>query len=280
MIIIDGKAIAKEIIKNLKKKIAQFKKPISLALISVGNNPASISFIKIKKMIAEEVGVNFKIYEIEKSISHEDLSKKVLAICSNNEHQGVVVQLPLPKYLKTQKILDILPKEKDPDLLSSLAFGNFTFSDSPDVLPPVLAAIKHILNKHHIRIKGKTVVIIGQGKLVGLPSIIWFIKQGATTFSLNKSSKDIKKITRQADILITGAGSAHLINSNSYIKKGAVIIDAGASELNGKVVGDVDFKKIENKAYLIAPVPGGVGPIAVAMLFKNLIELNSEFNTK
>lgn len=187
----------------------------------------------------------------------------------------MIIQLPLPKNIDTQDILDIIPPGKDVDVLSEKSLGNFYTGDKEDfsVLPPVVEAISHFLKEYSIKIEGKNIVLVGAGRLVGKPLAVWFAQKNVNLSVVNESTKNISDFTKKADILISGVGKANLIKGN-IIKKGAVIFDVGSSIKNGKTAGDVDFGSVSKKAGYITPVPGGVGPVTVACLLENLVRLN------
>jgi methylenetetrahydrofolate dehydrogenase (NADP+)/methenyltetrahydrofolate cyclohydrolase len=265
MIILDGKKLAEKILDKLKgetKKIPASPAggpPMKLAVILVGNDPASLNFIKQKQKAAEVLGINFKLFNFPNSITEKKLTDGLKKIVKDKSIYGVVVQLPLPKHLNEQRILDIIPQKKDVDALS---VDNFL------VEPPAASAIMEILNFYHIKVRGKKVIIVGKGKLVGKPLAIMMKKQGANLFVCDRKTKNLASKILKADILVSATGQPHLIKEN-MVKKGVVVIDAGFH----KCKGDVDFEKVKRKAAYITPVPGGVGPMTVAMLFSNLIKL-------
>jgi len=265
MVILDGKKLAEEILDELKEEIKKLPAspaggpPMKLAVILVDKNPASLNFIKQKQKAAKKIGVNFVLYKFKKNIKEENLIKELNKIIKNKSNTGIVVQLPLPKHLNEQRILNIIPQKKDVDALS---VDNFL------VEPPAASAIMEILNFYHIRVKGKKVIIVGKGKLVGKPLAIMIKKRGANLFVCDRKTKNLASKILKADILISATGQPHLIKEN-MVKKGVVVIDAGFH----KCKGDVDFENVKKKASYITPVPGGVGPMTVAMLFSNLIKL-------
>jgi len=275
--IIDGKKIAEDIKQELKKEIELMSKELKLVIVQVGDDPASLKFVEKKEEFAKEIGVKTKVFKLSKDISTGKLRKKISEIAHSpvggKQCFGIIIQLPLPLHINTQYILDSIPTGKDVDVLSKRAMGEFVVSKSK-ILPPVVGAIKEILSLggSTAKLTGKNVVVVGAGLLVGKPVAIWLINEGATVSVLGKNTLDLKPFTLMADIIISGAGSPSLINPE-MVKDGAVLIDAGASEQSGKLVGDID-SSCGDRASLFASVPGGVGPITVAMVFKNLVELN------
>lgn len=257
--IIDGKKIAEEI-KNILKGDR-----LKLAIVTVAPDEASKKFIEQKTKFAKDIGAETRIYELPQDISTSQLRQKMAEISHIKENDGVILQLPLPEQTNTQYVLNGIIPEKDVDVLSSRAFGDFATGHSK-ILPPVVAATKLIFDKYNIDIKNKNIVVVGAGKLVGKPVAVWLINQEATVSVVNEFTLDISEFTKKADIIISGAGKPGLIKSD-IVKDGVVIIDGGS------LIGDVD-QKVAEKASLFTPVPGGLGPITVAMVFKNLIELN------
>lgn len=269
--VIDGKKLAQEIIEELKKERKKISKKIRLAIVLVGDNPASLSYIKQKEKIAKEIGINTRIYQYADFIKTKELRKKVGEICRVTYNRGAIVQLPLPPSINPQVVLNAILPQKDPDILCEKNLGSF-YTNRLQVLPPVLASIKFLLEKYQISIEGKNVLIIGRGRLVGKPASLWFINQRATVIVANSKTKDLKEFIGKADIIVSSAGKPRLITGD-LIKKGVNIFDASVVSENGKLKGDCDFDSVKGKAGLITPVPGGIGPLCVAFLFKNLLEL-------
>lgn len=270
-IIIDGKKIAQDIKASLKEEVLAIGKKLRLAVVLVGDNVASKKFIEQKKKFGRDIGVDVKVYEFAKDVTTNQLRKKLAEIVHIKQNAGVIIQLPLAKQINAQYILNSVIPAKDVDVLSAKSLGDFTAGKSK-ILPPVVGAIQAILQNYKIDVRGKNVAVVGAGRLVGQPTAIWLVNEGASVSTVNEFTKDIKPFLERADIIISGAGKPKLITVD-MVKEGVVIIDAGTSESAGKLVGDVDFQGVSKKASLITPVPGGVGPLTVAMLFKNLLEL-------
>jgi methylenetetrahydrofolate dehydrogenase (NADP+)/methenyltetrahydrofolate cyclohydrolase len=220
-------------------------------------------FIERKIKFAEDIGAETRIYELPQDISTSQLRQKMAEISHILENDGVILQLPLPEQIKTQYVLNGIIASKDVDVLSSRAFGDFATGHSK-ILPPVVGAIKLIFEKYNVDVRNKNIVIVGAGRLVGKPAAIWLINQEATVSILNEFTPDISEFTKKADIIISGVGKKNLITPD-MIKDGVVIID----------VGDAD-PGVAEKASLFTPAIGGLGPLTVAMVFKNLIELNKK----
>jgi len=262
MVILDGKKLAEKILNKLRKEIKKLPS-IRLAVVLVGNNPASLNFIKQKQKSAEEIGAKFKLYKLDSKIDNQNLVKEVNKIVKNKFNTGIVIQLPLPKHINIQEILNLVPWEKDVDALSV---------DNPIVEPPTASGIMRILEEYDIKAERKNVVIVGRGKLVGRPLAIMMAKINANLIICDRKTENLASKTLKADILVSATGQPHLIREN-MVKKGVVVVDAGFSKINNKIIGDVNFEKVKKKASYITPVPGGVGPVTVAMLMSNLIKL-------
>lgn len=274
--ILDGKKLALEILEDLKSKL---NLKLRLAVVLVGENPVSKIYIHQKQKACEFVGIDFKLFKFptlhRTEGSGTGLKKEIEKIVENPANSGVIVQLPLPKNLNTAEILNIIPAEKDIDVLSEKSLGKF-YTGNSLILPPVVSGISHLLAAYNLEVEGKNVVIVGAGKLVGKPLSLWLLQKKVTLTILRNIfpiPRDISFFTKNADILISAVGKANLIKA-AMVKKGAVVIDTGTTLEKGKLVGDVDFKSVSQKASYITPVPGGVGPMTVACLIENLMKLN------
>ncbi len=255
--IVDGKAIAKEILARTKLRAEKLShRPNVLAYVAPDETLATRSYLKIKAKSAEEAGCDFKETSSMKFPSDAD---------------AVIVQLPLPPEMNTEEVLNAIPIEQDADVLSKIARERFERGDADALLPPVVAAVHEILLQNNISVRQKKAVVIGRGWLVGGPVAIWLKNHGADVIVATKDSGDLGSILADADIIVSGVGSPHLITPK-MIKEGVVLIDAGMSESNGALQGDAD-PACAPKCSLFTPVPGGVGPIAVACLFANAVML-------
>jgi len=284
--LLDGKKLSEKILGNIKGEIKKRKLKLTLAVIQVGENPVSQIFINQKKKACEETGINFKLFKFPAKVSAPKLKKEIKKIVRNLANSGIIIQLPLPKKFLPEDynppttlpvfgwapFLNLIPEEKDIDVLSEKSLGKF-YQGTLKILPPTVDGILRLLKNYKIGLIGKNVVIVGVGRLVGFPLAIKLLKEKATLSVLNEFTKDALSFTKKADILISGVGKPNLIKGN-VIKKGLVVIDAGCSVKKGKLVGDVDFKSVAQKASYITPVPGGVGPMTVACLLENLVKLN------
>lgn len=265
--LLDGKKTAIKILNNLKRELKKLP-PIRLAVILVGNNPASLNFIKQKENKAKKIGANFKLYKFSSKINNQNLAKEIKKIIKNPLNTGIIIQLPLPSHLNAEKLINMIPAKKDVDALSV---------DNSFVKQPTPSGIIELLKRYKIKIKNKNIVIIGRGKLVGKPLAKMMAKAGGKITVCHSQTQDLKSETIKADILISATGQAHLVQSD-MVKKGGVVIDAGFAKIKTqdkkeKITGDVDFQGVEKKVKYITPVPGGVGPMTVAMLMYNLVKL-------
>jgi len=272
MIVFDGKKRAEEIASDLKKEIERKGlNNLKLAVIRVGDDPVVSTFIKQKEKYAQYLGVGFKVFSLPASLSFDQVAAEVRNISLDVLNSGVIVQLPLPSGMPAEEILNCIPVTKDVDVLSKDAFDHFS-KGKFDVLPPVVGAVREVLDAAGVNPNGRKVVLVGRGRLVGKPLGIWLRALGAEVEELGSDSS-IEPVTLNADIIISGVGKPNLIKGD-MIKRGAVVVDAGTSEEGGKVVGDVDRVSIGARASFFSPVPGGVGPLTVVMIFKNLLLLN------
>ncbi len=272
MKILNGKKLSEKILANLKKEVRKSNLKLRLAVVQVGENSVSQIFINQKKRACKLVGVDFKLYRFDEKINPQGLKKEIKKIVRNPANSGIIIQLPLPERFLPEEFLNLIPEEKDIDILSEKSLGKF-YQGILSILPPTVNGILGLLKNYKIELKGKNVVVIGTGRLVGFPLAIQLLKEKATLSVLNEFTKDAPSFIKKANILISGVGKPNLIRGE-MVKKGVVIIDAGCSMKKGKLVGDVDFKEISKKASHITPVPGGVGPMTVACLLENLVKLN------
>lgn len=258
--IVDGKKIRDELLEDLKDKFASVGGAV-LAVVWVGNDPATAKFVEYKKKVAEKIGVDLRLFEYEEDISQAALEKELNRLVTDQEVSGIIVQLPLPKQIDSSKVIDLIPPEKDVDSLGREA----------KVLSPVVSAVAEILERYKISLSENKFVVLGQGKLVGRPTALWLAGEGADVEILDSQTEDITSPLREADVIISGIGKPGFIRPE-MVKDGSVLIDAGTSEQAGRLAGDID-PVCANKALLFTPVPGGVGPIVLAMLFRNLWKL-------
>lgn len=266
--IINGKQIAQEIKNTLKEEIAAFAQPPQLDIVYAGDDPVIENFLGIKIRAGEEIGAKTIVHRFPEYISQEELIGQIKNIAKDPASTGMIVQLPLPKGMDAKEVLDAVPAEKDVDILSDAAFELFAENKIRNI-PPVAGAFMEILAQNNIPIKGKKVVILGRGRLVGKPFTVCMKREGAEIISLNSTTGDPTPHLLTADIIATGIGKPHFIKPE-MIREGTILLDGGTSEKDGKVVGDADPSCAE-KCQIFTPVPGGIGPITVALLFRNLL---------
>lgn len=269
--IIDGKAIAAAIEAKVQSTLSQFSSPPQLAIVAVGQNPVIESFVRIKRRAGERLGVTVSLHAFPETISGEELKEHIQKIGTSPDVTGLIIQLPLPSHIDTQAMLDMVPLAKDVDMLSRDAVAAFARGDA-HILPPVAGAIQEILEREAVEVAGKEVLILGYGRLVGVPASILLRHNYAHVTVIDHAIPDLALHAREAAIIISGVGKPGLILPE-MLTAGVVLIDAGASEAGGKIVGDAD-PRCGEIAGIFTPVPGGVGPIAVSMIFKNLCILS------
>lgn len=272
--IIDGKKISNEIKDELKEKVAKLKnegKEITLAVVLVGQDPASKIYVKNKEKACEYVGVNSKTYELPQTTSEEELLKLINELNANQEVNGILVQLPLPKHINEELVINTISPLKDvdgfhPENVGKLSIGQAGFiSCTP-------AGIIELLKRYNIEIEGKNCVIVGRSNIVGKPMAMLLLRENATVTVCHSRTKNLEEMTKQADILVAAIGRAKFIGKE-HIKEGTIIIDVGMNrDDNNKLCGDVDFDAVKDCVKAITPVPGGVGPMTIAMLLYNCVE--------
>lgn len=271
MILLDGKKLAQKIIANLAQEVSDTKKRLRLAVVVVGKDPVVEKFIAQKRKIAGHIGVDFRIYPFDVNVRASELRTRVADIVHDKKNTGVIVQLPLSPHIGKQHMLNAIPPDKDVDVLSSGAIGNVVVGKSP-IISPVAGAVKALFDEYGIQCTDKRIVIMGNGALVGKPIALWLLSEQIGFSIVDEDTPNASALLADADIIISGIGKPGFI-TGAMIKEGAIIVDAGTSEQNGRLAGDVDFESASKQASFITPVPGGVGPVTVAMLFRNLIEL-------
>ncbi|RZV38830.1 MAG: bifunctional methylenetetrahydrofolate dehydrogenase/methenyltetrahydrofolate cyclohydrolase [Candidatus Acidulodesulfobacterium acidiphilum] len=271
--IIDGRLIAKNIESSISEKVIKLKKNgivPAIAVILVGDNPASEVYVRNKDIAAKRCGILSKKDIYPASLTEKELLNKIDELNNDPLIHGILVQLPLPPHIDEKKIMEAINPSKDVDGFHPLNVGKI-FTENAAFYPCTPYGILKMLDFYDISVKGKNCVIIGQSNIVGKPLAIMLMNRYATVSSLNIFTKDVKSIASKADVLISATGKAHLVD-DEYVKDGAVVIDVGISNINGKLCGDVNFEKVVNKVSKITPVPGGVGPLTVAVLMENTVK--------
>ena len=272
MIKIDGKAFSQTVLEKIKEEHSQLKekygKPAGLAVVIVGNNPASQVYVKNKIRACENVGFYSENIELDENISEKELLQEINKLNKNDRINGILVQLPLPAHINELKIIDSISPEKDVDGFHVSNIGKMVIGDETGFLSCTPYGIMQLLEEYKIEIAGKDAVIIGRSNIVGKPMALMLIQKGATVQICNSRTKDLRKKLNKADIIIVAAGVPKLLKKED-VKEGAVVIDVGINRVDGKICGDVDYEEVAEKTSYITPVPGGVGPMTIASLIKN-----------
>jgi methylenetetrahydrofolate dehydrogenase (NADP+)/methenyltetrahydrofolate cyclohydrolase len=277
--IIDGKQISLDIKNELKEKVAKYKEQgieITLAVVKVGNDPASAVYVRNKEKACEYVGINSKTLALPEETTEEELLNVVKELNEDKNVNGILVQLPLPKHIDESKVLLTIDSTKDVDGFHPVNIGKMVIGEDT-FLPCTPAGIIEMIKRTDIDIEGKECVVIGRSNIVGKPMAMLMLKENATVTIAHSRTKDLKEVTKRADIIVAAIGKAKFVTAD-YVKEGAVVIDVGMDrDENGKLCGDVDFESVSKVASAITPVPGGVGPMTVTMLLVNClrsVELN------
>ena len=272
MIKIDGKAFSQVILEKIREEHNQLKekygKQAGLAVVIVGNNPASQVYVRNKMKACENVGFYSENIELDENISEKELLQEIDKLNKNDRINGILVQLPLPSHINELKIIDSISPEKDVDGFHVANIGKMVIGDETGFISCTPYGIMQLLEEYKIEIAGKDAVIIGRSNIVGKPMALMLIQKGATVQVCNSRTKDLRKKLNKADIIIVAAGVPKLLKKED-VKEGAVVIDVGINRVDGKICGDVDYEEVAEKTSYITPVPGGVGPMTIASLIKN-----------
>ncbi len=272
MVKIDGKAFSQVILEKIREEHNQLKekygKQAGLAVVIVGNNPASQVYVRNKMKACENVGFYSENIELDENISEKELLQEIDKLNKNDRINGILVQLPLPSHINELKIIDSISPEKDVDGFHVANIGKMVIGDETGFLSCTPYGIMQLLEEYKIEIAGKDAVIIGRSNIVGKPMALMLIQKGATVQVCNSRTKDLRKKLNDADIIIVAAGVPKLLKKED-VKEGAVVIDVGINRVDGKICGDVDYEEVAERASYITPVPGGVGPMTIASLIKN-----------
>ncbi|MFP6113298.1 bifunctional methylenetetrahydrofolate dehydrogenase/methenyltetrahydrofolate cyclohydrolase FolD [Helicobacter pylori] len=274
VVLLDGQALAYDIEKDLKNKIqtitAQTHKRPKLAVILVGKDPASITYVNMKIKACQRVGMDFDLKTLQEDITEAELLSLIKDYNTDQNISGVLVQLPLPRHIDTKMVLEAIDPSKDVDGFHPLNIGKLC-TQKESFLPATPMGVMRLLRHYHIEIKGKDVVIIGASNIIGKPLSMLMLNAGASVSVCHILTKDISFYTQNADIVCVGVGKPDLIKA-SMLKKGAVVVDIGINHLNdGRIVGDVDFTNVQKVAGFITPVPKGVGPMTIVSLLENTL---------
>lgn len=270
MKLIDGKLVSNEIKESLKREIEELGLKPGLAIILVGDNPASEVYVKNKLLASKKVGVDAKLYRFDASAREEEVIECVKELNASPSIHGIIVQSPVAKGFNEAYINSFISSEKDVDGFGITNMGYLASNEETYISATPHGIIK-LLEHENIPIAGSNIVIVGRSKIVGRPLLLALLNRDATVTITHSKTKDLKSITSKADILIVAIGKPHFITKD-YVKDGAVVIDVGTNRVDGVLLGDVDFESVKEKTSFITPVPGGVGPMTIAMLLNNVVK--------
>lgn len=267
--ILDGKKMAETVTNEVKVEVTENNYDITLALIMVGNNPASEVYVRNKQKACDNVGIKVESHFLDEEITQNELLTIIEKCNKDQKINGILVQMPLPKHLNEDSIINAIDPKKDVDGLTYINQGKLMAGQ--DTIPSATPkGVITLLKKNNIEISGKNVVIVGRSILVGKPLALLFLQNNATVTICHSKTNNLKEITKNADILVAAIGKPKYFTSD-MVKEGAVVIDVGINRVDGKLCGDVDFDNVSEKASFITPVPKGVGPMTIASLLENIV---------
>lgn len=273
-VIIDGRACAEKILENIKIKTSKLNKKPGLSVILVGENPASKVYVKNKEKKAIEAGFNSYVYRLPENTSKAELLNLIDKLNNEDNTDGILLQLPLPKHLNPSDFLDKIDPKKDVDGFHPINSGKLLNNEKPYAIPCTPKGIIRLLDEYNIEIAGKNAIVIGRSNIVGKPVSMLLLNKNATVTIAHSKTKNLIDVVKQADIIVSATGISNIITKD-MVKEGAAVIDVGIIRgEDGKLKGDVDFNNIKDIAGFITPVPGGVGPMTIAMLMENTLELH------
>ena len=269
--LINGKQTAADIEEKLKQTIADFPSAPQLAIILVGNDEPSLIYVRNKQKAAAKIGLLSQLYHLDENISETELLKIIQQLNEDNTVNGIIVQLPLPKHLNTNRIINAISPLKDVDGFHPYHTGLLQNNEKPYFIAATPLGIMKLIKTIVPELTGKNVVLIGASLIVGRPLATLLLNQNCTVTITHAQTQNIKELTSKADILVAACGVAKLVKAD-WIKENSILIDVGINRDNGKLCGDIDFDDVKNKALAITPVPGGVGPMTIAMLLSNTVD--------
>jgi len=272
-VLMDGKKISSEVRGEIAKEVTILKEKgivPGLAVIIVGDDPASKVYVSNKKKACEEVGIHSEVYHMPESTTQEELLAKVHELNKREDIHGILVQLPLPKHLDEELVINNIDYKKDVDAFHPINVGRIMIGNQT-FLPCTPAGVMEMLERYNIDLKGKECVIVGRSNIVGKPQAMLMLQRNGTVTICHSKTNNLGEVTKRADVLVAAVGKPKFITAD-MVKDGAVVIDVGINRMeSGKLCGDVDFENVKNKASYITPVPGGVGPMTITMLLKNTL---------
>lgn len=269
-ILLNGKELREKKLELLKEKVSRLEQPLGLVVISVGEDEASKVYVNNKGKLAKKLGYNFIHESLDESITEQELIQRIYHYNQNEEMDGIIVQMPLPKNMDASRVQNAILPEKDVDGLTYINQGKL-MQNKEALIPCTPKGILDLLKEYQIPIEGANVAIIGRSILVGKPLSVLLTNHNATVSLLHSKTRNLEEYTRKADIVVAAVGKKHFVTED-MVKEGSVIIDVGINRENGKLYGDVDFDHVKEKASYITPVPGGVGPMTVYELMDNVYQ--------
>ncbi len=271
-IILDGKSLADKITQNLKNEVSKLDKKPKLAVILVGDNPASEIYVRNKEKRAVEIGFESLVLPLPKDISEENLLEHIYILNEDENINAILIQLPLPEHINKQRIMESIEPIKDVDGFTSYNFGRLALGYKPYSYPCTPKGIIRLLDEYNIEIEGKNALVIGRSIIVGKPVSLLLQSRNATVTTAHSKTKNLKELAAKADIIVSAVGKPKFITAD-YVKENAIIVDVGINRTENGLCGDVDFVNVKEKTSFITPVPKGVGPMTIAMLMENTLEL-------
>jgi len=268
--IIDGKEVSGKFLEDIKKKVEKLTGKPGLAIVKVGSNPASEIYVNSKEKKAKSIGFYVKRFNLEENASQNELVKIVDELNQDKKIHGFIVQLPLPKHINETFVVDGILPQKDVDGFTPLSLGNL-INDNNIMVPATPKGCLELIKSTGVKLEGKNAVIVGRSSIVGKPAALLLLQENCTVTICHSRTKNLKEYTKNADILIAAVGKAKLIKKD-MVKKGAIVIDVGINRTPSGIVGDVDFDNVKEVAGYITPIPGGVGPMTIAMLLDNTLK--------
>lgn len=274
MTVLDGKKVSAEILADIKEKISKLDRKLGFAVIWIGDNPASEIYVRNKLKKCEELGIDGKLYHLDESVTEEEVISLIDKLNNDKSVDAFLLQSPAPEHINIVNCFNRIDPKKDIDGFSNISVGNMVLGMKAHVSCTPKGVIR-LLDSYNIELAGKNVCIINRTNIVGKPLFNLLINRDATVTMCHSKTRNLEDFTRNADIVISAVGKANFITED-MIKNGAVVVDVGITRVDGKVKGDVDFDNVSKKASFITPVPGGVGPMTIAMIFENILDTVKE----
>ena len=269
--LLNGKILSEEIKSKIAEKVCEMNIKPKLAIVLIGNNEASKVYVRNKQKAANQVGIDCEVFALNEDCAEQDVRDLIKKLNEDVEVNGIVLQLPLPKHLNVENLIDVISPEKDVDCFTSLNTADLYRTYKPKLFPATPSGIVYMLKKSLGKLEGKHVVVVGRSNIVGKPLFAMLMAENCSVTLLHSKSENIKEISKTADVLVVACGCPKLVDEE-WVKEGAVVIDVGINRCDGVLCGDVDFERVKNIVSYISPVPGGVGPMTVCELMHNVYE--------